>query len=300
MVESNALGRGCPPASRRGFMSMSRTMIIVGTSIVGLLYPAIDAAADSSQIDSKLRNEKIEIAYVQPDNPAFQAMYDRLKRLQVLENFSQLMAPLRLPRNLTVQIVQCGAAARPYQPDGPVTVCYEVLDQIEKIAAKADALAQENVIVGTFIQVLLHDVARAVFEIFQVPIWGRFEDAADNFAAFVMLQFGDDLARMTIRGSTDFFLLSGKSWTGVDFASMTSPDGQRYYNYLCMAYGSDPMTFEFLAKGNDGLPPPLPPQRAKWCNQEYETFRMFFNLRIMPYIDPDLLVIVRSMQWRTQ
>jgi hypothetical protein len=281
-----------------GTSYVSHGVLLRAALIAAVLHFACSAAAEAPQPVGKLRNEQIEIVYGQPDNPAFRSMYDRLTRLQVLEEFTQFMAPLRLPRKLVVRVDQCGATARrPYQPGGPVTVCYELLDQIEHVAARADATARERLIVGTFIQVLLHEVARAVFDVLQVPVWGRIEDAADNFSAFVMLQFGDNLARNTIRGSTDFFLLSEKTWTGTDFASIGSPERQRYYNYLCMAYGSDHRTFEFLVKGTQDSPPPLPAQRARWCDQEYETFRMFFDLRIMPYVDPDLLVVVRSIQW---
>jgi putative metallopeptidase DUF4344 len=272
---------------------------LVGAAIAAVLFSAAHAGP-ISRSPSDVQNDNIEIAYRAPDNPSLRPIYDRLVQLGVLEEFRQFMAPLRLPRTLTVQTDQCNGAVRPYQPGGSVTVCYELLEQIRRIATTVDAPTQEEtIIVGTFIQVLLQEVAHAVFDLLQVPIWGRVEDAADNLAAFIMVQFGDDLARKTIRGSTDFFLLSGKTWTGSDFASVMSPDRQRYYNYLCMAYGSDPKTFEFLVKAADGAPPVLPPQRAKSCDQEYETFRTFFDLRIMPYIDPDSLVIVRSMQWRT-
>jgi Putative metallopeptidase len=280
---------------------MKRAMIISGAMLLSGAFCLVFAAGGAgAQEPPKVWNQQIEIAYGQPRDPAFQPIHDRLTNLRVLEEFRQFMAPLRLPSKLAIRVDQCDAAARHYKPHGPVTVCYELLDRIERIVAKAEPGARKTMIVGTFIQVLLHDVAHAVFDILQVPVWGRAEDAADDFAAFVMLQFGDELARQTIQGSTDFFLLSGKTWTGADFASAASPERQRYFNYLCMAYGSDPKTFEFLAKGVDGAQPVLPQRRAKQCDREYETFRLFFDLRIMPYIDPDLLVAVRAMPWPAQ
>jgi Putative metallopeptidase len=272
-----------------------KTARFIGAISGCVLMGAVGAAAAPSQDPHKVPpNEQIEIDYRRPSDPAFQAIHDRMTKLQVLEQFRQFMAPLRLPRKLVVRVEQCGAEARRYRNEGPVTVCYELIDRIERIAAKAEEGARKTIILGTFIQVLMHDVALAVFDILQVPVWGRLQDAADNFAAFVMLQFGDDLARLTIGGSTDFFLLSGKTWTGVDFASADSPERQRYFNYLCMAYGSDKKTFEYLATG---IEPMLPQRRAKWCGEDYERFRTFFYLRIMPHIEPDLLVKVRALQW---
>jgi hypothetical protein len=64
-----------------------------------------------------------------------------------------------------------------------------------------------------------------------------------------------------------------------------------------MAYGGDEKTFEFVAKAEEGKEPLLPKKRAERCAREFAKFRMFFDLRIMPYVDPDLLITVRSTQW---
>jgi len=46
-----------------------------------------------------------------------------------------------------------------------------------------------------------------------------------------------------------FFLeKSEKTWTGSQFADVNSPEAQRYFNYLCMAYGGDPVNFAYLAE----------------------------------------------------
>ena len=45
-----------------------------------------------------------------------------------------------------------------------------------------------------------HEVGHAAFDIFGVPIFGREEDAADNFATYIMLQFGGEQARRLIGG----------------------------------------------------------------------------------------------------
>jgi Putative metallopeptidase len=240
------------------------------------------------------QSSQIEVAYVQPANRNFQPIYDRVKNRKVLEELQQFLAPLRLPRKLTVKIDQCGALSRPYRPQEPVTICYELIDQIEKVAAKSDPKMRQTMIAGAFIQVVVYQVAHAMFDILQVPVWGRAGDAADRLAALVMLQFGEDLALRTIRGSTAFFLASKKTWTGSAFADADSPEEQRYYNYLCIAYGGSPISFDFLVNGNE---PVLPLPRARRCYWEYQQVRMAFNLRIMPFVDPDLLVKIRSADW---
>ena len=113
-----------------------------------------------------------------------------------------------------------------------------------------------------------------------------------------MAEFGDEVAYSTIIGTAIFFAESGKTWTGSMFADVNSPEAQRYYNFLCMAYGSDPKTFGYLAKSSDkNKEAVLPENRAGRCKSEFEQVRRSFDLRIMPYVDPDLLVQSRATIW---
>src|SRR5262249_40728738 len=151
------------------------------------------------------------------------------------------------------------------------------------------------VLVGTFVQVAFHEVATAVFDMLGVPVWGRAHDAADRLAAFIMVQFGEDVALQTIIGTATFFQLSGKTWTGKAFAAVNSPDAQGSFTYLSMASGGAPKPFAFLVNPpKEEDEPMLPAHRAERCPGEYEQVRMAFDLRIMPYVDPDILVKVRA------
>src|SRR5437588_8677757 len=63
-------------------------------------------------------NPQIEIAYVEPKNPALRPFYEKLKQRQVLEILQAFLAPLRLPRKLTITTDECGNAGAHYQPGG--------------------------------------------------------------------------------------------------------------------------------------------------------------------------------------
>jgi hypothetical protein len=266
-------------------------------TIAFVLFPVLLAAPTFAQAPTNLQNPQVDIAYVQPTNPSYRPMYERLKKLQVLEELQQFLVPLKLPRKLTVQVDQCGATSRPYQPGGPATVCYELVEQIETAAAKADPSLREVVIVGTFVQAVFHEVASAVLDVLQAPVWGRQGDAADRLAGFIMVQFGEEVARQTVIGTAVFLEASGKGWSGKDFAGTASPEAQRYFNFLCMAYGGAPKIFEFLVKPDDKKQTILPQDRADRCQGEYAQVRKAFDLRIMPYVDPDLLVKVKAARW---
>jgi Putative metallopeptidase len=268
-----------------------------GAAIAALLALLMILPASAQQLPAELQNPNIEIVYKEPRTAAFKPIAERVKQRRVLEQLRVFLAPLRLPRKLTVNVDECGASMREYQPQGPVIICYEVIDQIEKVAAKADPVVRDRVLIGAFVQAAFHETAHAVFDILQVPVWGRANDAADRLAAFIMVHFGEDVAMQTILGTATFFRLSGRTWTGSEFAEVNSPEAQRFFNYLCIALGGAPRTFDFLVNPKDNEEQLLPDRRAERCKAEFEQVRMAFNLRIMPYVDPDILVKVRAIQW---
>jgi hypothetical protein len=241
-----------------------------------------------------LENSQVDIAYEAPQNPAFLPLYQRLKARRPLEELRRFLAPLRLPRKLQLRTAECAATYVPYE-SGPATICYEYLDEIERLApvdTSPTGVTRANAITGAFVQVALHQVAAAIFDILQVPIWGREEDAADKLAGFIMLQFGKEVALRTLTGTTYFFEASNRTWTGNDFSDERGTEDQRYYNYLCIAYGGDPATFDYVVRDNS-----LPKSRTDGCAHEYSELQYAFNKTIMPFVDQDVMAKVRSIQW---
>ncbi len=277
--------------SRVGGATAVLFTVLCMTAIMHSAHTQQPAAATAAQI---------HVNYDPPSDVKFRPIYDALKRRQVLERLQRFLTPLRLPKDLTVRLSQCGAEKMPYQSGGPVTICYEMVQRISEITSQntKDADEQTVIVDGTFVETVLHEVAHAVFDILQVPIWGREEDAADRVAALIMIRFDDEVALTTIIGTAKFFEYSKHAWTGTDFAENVAPEAQRFYNYLCVAYGGDPITFSFLApRPGPSTLPRLTAHRARWCPREYEQVRHAFDLRIMPFIDPDQVIKVRASQW---
>ena len=280
-------------------MTCSRCVMVV---TVALCFGATSQPYAQPAVPSPAGGQ-VKVAYEQPSNRKYEPIYEDLKRREVLERLQRFLVPLRLPRDLTVRLAECDADTRAYTPGGPVTVCYEMVEKIENITMQNTTDVNEQILIkdGTFVQAVLHQVAYAVFDLLQVPIWGREDDAADRLEALTMIQFGDEVALTAIVGTAKFFEYSMRTWTGTDFAELDLPEAQRFYNFLCIAYGADPITFAFLApRPRPGRPhrlPTLSEHRAPRCQQEYEQVRHAFDLRIMPYVDPDLVIKVRASQW---
>ena len=232
---------------------------------------------------------------LRPPPAEYSAIHQRLKRREVLEHLQAFLSPLQLTRRVQVRVEECGAETRPYRPGGAVTICYEYIARIEALAPPAktpEGVLREDMIAGAFVQVMLHEFAHAVFDILQVPLLGREEDAADKLAAFIMLQFGKEVALPTLSGAAWFFEASKRTWTGSDFSDVSGTEQQRFYNYLCIAHGADPRLFAPLLRNTL-----LKTHRAANCTSEYSDLQFAFNSTIMRHVDPDLLKKVQQTQW---
>ncbi len=279
---------------------------LVALSILASL--TIAAAPALAQRVARAPNPQIEIDYSPPQNASFRPIYEQLTARKVLETLQQFLAPLQLPRKLVVKVDECGGAVTmAYKPDGPVTICYEYVADIERLAPKSTVrLQQANVTVasaktGPFVQAVLHAIALATFNILKVPVWGRLDDAADRVSALILLNFGPDVALYTIIGTAWF--LAANTTAPPDFADERGVMAQRYYTVLCLAYGRDPQTFgRFVAANRSGLEAEpaagdLPPARAGNCRAEYDIVAQAFRTAIMPHLDQALVKRVQDDHW---
>jgi hypothetical protein len=279
--------------------------------------------------------ENIKIVYDPPTNPKYAPILKRLQEREVLQTLQQFLSPLPFP--LTAMTKECGDYHAPYKPGRPLTICYEYVDLIESVLPADNApkgtdpryqdlfkylgrigpvlVTREMATVGPFVQYALYETALAVFSNLQVPIWGRLYDAADYVSAFLLLQFGTDLARKAIYGTAYFLdqsdqLVRAEHMTDMNYVGAVHPTiRQRYYNVLCIAIGKDPIGFSsFIPIGRAATRMDLPLERIRYCRRggmegkasdatDYGKVRQAFNALIMPKLDPVKLEKVRKTTW---
>ena len=241
-------------------------------------------------------NSRVAIDYIDPRVQRSQATLDRLRNRQALEELSQFLSPLRLPRILRVRTKSCGVVNAFYVPsEWSINICYEYFEYLENIAPKVptpQGFTRDEVIVGGFVDALFHELGHALFDILRIPVFGREEDAADQLSAFTMLQFGRDVARVTIKGAAFTYLNSANPRTRTEFADEHGTAAQRFFNYLCLAYGGHPEAFEDFIRMKL-----LPPDRAGHCEREYKQVARAFGKTILPHVDQELMKQVQSKQW---
>jgi Putative metallopeptidase len=300
-------------------MSPMKSIVSATALVFNLIWPAAHstmalaqaqpapagAPANSSANPWGSPNPQIDIAYIEPKDARFQPIFDKLKKRQVLEELQAFLAPLKLPRKLTVRTDQCGAAGVHYKPGGPVTLCYEYVAVLEQAAPDVKlqiggrAFGKEDAVVGSFVHLALHEVARASFDVLAIPVWGREEHAADRVAGFLMFQFGEKVAYRTLVGTSWFLSQVSTERTGLptgDFSYTRGLDGetlQRFYNMVCIALGGDGVKYDFLKKS-------LPKDRADNCRWEYLQLARSFNDTFMPHVDQDLMKKVQATDWLDQ
>jgi hypothetical protein len=253
----------------------------------GLILAALDAPTREARAAPRAKPNRIDISYVEPKSPANLPIYRLLKERHALEKIRELLSPLRLPHRLLLQTRDCEGIANAWSNEESVTVCYEYLDDIWKKAPETTTpagVAPIDTLIGPFVDVFLHEAAHSLFAILKIPVLGREEDAADQFSTYVMLRFDKEEARRLILGSAYQYKgdLSSPTVTvkQQNFADEHGTPAQRFYNLLCVAYGSDPKLFaDVVQKGF------LPEDRAVGCQHEYAQLSRAFDTLIGPHID---------------
>jgi hypothetical protein len=264
-----------------------------------LLLAASGNAAEPATPQAEPKPDRIRIEYVPPPNPAHREIYDLMRQRHVLEKFRDFLKPIRLAEPLMLKFDGCeGIANAWYEPDAhAVTVCYEYIDEVLQNAPKettAAGVTRDDAIVGPGIEVFLHEIAHALFHMLQIPILGREEDAADQVAAYTLLQLGREESRRTVLGVAYMYGHEAQGQTPElkHFAGAHGLPAQRFYNLLCMAYGADPELFADLVEKKH-----LPEFRADYCVDEYKQVAFAVRVLINPHMDPDLAREMRERQW---
>jgi hypothetical protein len=247
----------------------------------------------------------VQIEYKEPQNPDHRAIYERLKNRRVLEQYKEFMSPLRLHRALTVGLQGCNGVINAMYLQGRITYCYELVAHMERQIAETNVIPgfrREDAIVGGFVSTLLHETGHAIFNLLDIPIFGREEDAADAIAAYVALQFGPSAARRILTG-TAFTWRASELWRQKngrgnrqfeDYSDEHGTDAQRFYNTLCIALGGD--VVEQHTTFNDFIGH-LPEHRRGQCVREYLHVKNSFARFVLPHVDIPLMRKIQQTEW---
>ena len=181
----------------------------------------------------------------------------------------RLNSKLKLPTNVYLTMAECLEPNAKYDPNNnTITVCYELMEYFQKIfkgTVKTDQEVEEKVQDAVRF-VFLHELGHAMIDLYKLPIIGNEEDAADRASAYICLEEIEGGVKSVLAAADAFsYGAKVKPNNKGDFADEHLLHQQRFYNSLCMIYGSDTVKYEYLKKNEY-----LPEKRAERCPAEYE------------------------------
>jgi Putative metallopeptidase len=269
-------------ARRETTMKIALALAVAGAALVVAMATTAFSAPKTGRV-----RVNVSVSYVPPKNPAHQVIYERLKERRALEKLQEILSPFRLPTTLKVSLAGCDGEADAYYREEAITICYEYIDELWKrmpAETTADGVTPIDAVLGPLFDTSLHEFSHALIDMLELPVLGREEDAADQMASYIILQFGKAESRRLIMGTAYAYKIEAEGAATPpslkEFGSEHGTPAQRAYNVLCIAYGADPKLFgDLVTKGY------LPKKRAEVCEEEYQQIEEAFESLINRHID---------------
>ncbi|MEO7672492.1 MAG: DUF4344 domain-containing metallopeptidase [Pyrinomonadaceae bacterium] len=220
------------------------------------------------------------VEHLEIETPRYKEIDRQVKTDKLLENAAEkLNGALILPNDIFLRTKDCKEVNAYYDPaDRSVTMCYELMEHFYrtfKSTGEPDDKAYSKMSDAVRF-VFLHEIAHALIDQYKLPIAGNEEDAADRCSAYINLkELGEDGVD-AVFAAADAFEIESKQGTNSkrNMADEHLLKEQRFYNSLCMIYGSNPTKHFKIV--NDGY---LPKERAVRCQGEYQrTVTSWVNL----------------------
>jgi Putative metallopeptidase/Caspase domain len=275
---------GLSPAIRL-IAKLPLTRVAMVLAVICAIGHSTGAAAQSPPAPPAtpdFKSNQVEILYAAPRTSKYLDWQERLSKRGVLEEMQQFLAALKLPRTLKLAFHECGMINVYYRKDiDTVVLCYEFAEFLDR-AGGPDANRMATLLYVTF-----HEVAHGMFHMWQIPIFGAEEDAADRLGMFMVLQLGNELARRAVDGTIVFYDEIAATG-GHNPADQHGSPAQRKFTIMCMAYGAAPDAFrDFVDKKI------LPEMRAWGCSDEFQQVKTAYT----KLFDPDMLARLNGGEW---
>ncbi|MEO8647795.1 MAG: DUF4344 domain-containing metallopeptidase [Acidobacteriota bacterium] len=229
-------------------------------------------AADNSESASKKKdNGDFQVEHLEVNTARYKEIDRQVKTDKLLEKAAdKLNRALILPHDITLRTQDCSQVNAFYDPnDHSVTMCYELMEHFYKtfrsVGDNEDKAYSKMFDAVRF--VFLHEIGHALIDTYKLPVTGNEEDSADRLSSFVNLkELGDEGVKAVFAAADAFAIESKQNTSGQrNLADEHLLQEQRFYNSLCMIYGSNTGKYSNIV--SEGY---LPKERAVRCPQEYQ------------------------------
>jgi hypothetical protein len=287
-----AISSGACGSSEKSAASDTSAPVVTSSIVVDPVYPTPTTGADSDDHAAEAAHwpGKMTVSYEDATNPDTQAGKDLMQGPKFLESLADsINQMLKLPNDISLKGAECGEENAFWSAaDQTITMCYEYADwALKTFSNLADPDPAQSAL-GLLTATFYHETGHMAASIYNLPTTGREEDVADQAAAFMLLQPGDDghvdpSARADIMDYARGFNQDSED-RGPDIpdwllADPHTLDKARMYNFECWVYGADPTGNADLV--GDGL---LPQDRADRCESEFEKLNRAWGTLLAPYL----------------
>ncbi|MFV0389747.1 MAG: DUF4344 domain-containing metallopeptidase [Pyrinomonadaceae bacterium] len=198
---------------------------------------------------------------------------------EMIKPLNQIVA---MPYDVYLNFDTCGEPNAFYNPNAKeITMCYEFLTQFDQVFSQISSNPEEvrSMSAGAMMVFFFHELGHCLIDAWDLPTTGREEDAVDQLATVLLL--GSDEGDKSVMSAVLFFnvISQGNRRSDLAFWDEHSLDQQRFYDMLCLTFGSNPTKHQSLLS-DDGLPR----SRAVRCPAEYKRVDRAWNRLLLPYL----------------
>jgi len=188
---------------------------------------------------------------------------------------------VRLPNAVEINTVTCNTINAFYDPrTRRIIVCYELLDYFVGMFKDSAKNEEElgNAVMGATMFGFFHEVGHGLIDLLDLPAVGREEDSVDQLATLILIAAGEKGVAQALAGAY-WFQQQSKSTHKTPFWDEHAFDQQRFYNIVCLIFGSDPKKYgDFVQTGT------LPMERAMRCPDEYAKIKKAWEKLLQPHL----------------
>ena len=193
-----------------------------------------------------------------------------------------------LPQDIPIVGLQCDVPNAFWnETERQMEMCYEFPDDLQSTFADVDEPDPLKMAMDATYGVFFHEMGHMLIDAYDLPVTGREEDVADQVAAFMLLQPGedeqlDDESVQVLLSMAELFQLWAAQNGQPDesaYADVHSPDQVRVYNLLCWAFGADPDRNMGIVDSGA-----LPEDRAVRCEEEFDHINRAWVTLLKPHM----------------
>jgi Putative metallopeptidase len=247
-------------------------------------------AATATQTPPKIaqsqRNGRIKVVYGETSDSLSALLLQGYRQYRFFETAGKLItAQVKLPRNITVVLRDCGQANAAYiDEQKEIVMCNELTKHNYELFKQSGEDEETALKLAIFANIFTfyHEAAHMLISELDLPTVAKEEDAADQFAAYFLLSSDSSedksFSGEIVMSAAKFFALQSKDPDPEILRDPHSLDQQRFYNLVCILYGTDPEKYSNLVSSLD-----YSESRLNGCQQEVTHIFSAWRQLLAPY-----------------